>query len=643
MTWRLSITFVALAMGCLGPTLSVTVSGEGTGTVTSDPHGIVCGDGCAMLADGPITLTATVAANSMFVGWSGDGCSGTEPCTLVLGADTTIEAEFGIVHHELTVTRSGAGAGIVSSEGIDCGADCSERLPHGRRIALAAEAAAGSSFLRWTGRCYDGPDTCIVMLTEGVTVDAMFVLDNSLVVTRSGAGTGQVSSSPAGIDCGTDCEEAYTPGTVVTLQAAADPGVRFRGWSGSCAGYNCTITLDRARMVTARFEPLAEHTLTVNRVGPLGGFVTSSPVGINCGTDCSAVFEENTAVTLTATSVAGSHFMGWGGACSGQITETCTTTITGATTVTATFAPQNIGATVIKLGNGTGLVSSSPSVISCGVACSGAVVQGTVLTLTATADASSIFVGWSGAGCSGTGNCVITVNDSVTVFATFALSQQGTLYAIRDSDRMVRRIDRTTLAATDVGPLGVGYGFGDCTWDPFADTLYMVDGYFGVKGLYRVSITTGAATLVGIHGIPKMTALGFHPPTGALYGIAGDTPQTLYRIDSGSGAATVIASLNVSANMDGLAWDSLRNRFVASSANIFGAGVFGIDVTTGIATALASTPGINNHGFTYDPVIDRHLAADTEGNLHEYDPGAGFTRTTLATDLGYHTCLALVP
>src|SRR5439155_6628108 len=43
----------------------------------------------------------------------------------------------------------------------------------------------------------------------------------TLGVSRQGLGSGVVTSSPAGIDCGTDCSETYAAGTVVTLTAAA--------------------------------------------------------------------------------------------------------------------------------------------------------------------------------------------------------------------------------------------------------------------------------------------------------------------------------------------------------------------------------------------------------------------------------------
>ena len=53
------------------------------------------------------------------------------------------------------------------------------------------------------------------------------------------------------------------------------------------------------------------HKLTVGRVG--SGIVTSSPIGIDCGTDCAERYFVGTVVTLTSTPGASSAFDGWGG------------------------------------------------------------------------------------------------------------------------------------------------------------------------------------------------------------------------------------------------------------------------------------------------------------------------------------------
>jgi hypothetical protein len=156
-------------------------------------------------------------------------------------------------------------------------------------------------------------------------------------VTGDCSGTGSVSSTPAGIDCGSTCSHAFTFGTVVTLTATADASSDFAGWAGSgCTGTgDCQVTMDAARSVTATFT-LKTHTLDVSKDGTGTGSVSSSPAGIDCGTTCSHAYDDGTVVTLTATPDTGSDFTGWTGAgCTG--TGDCQVTMSQARQVTATF------------------------------------------------------------------------------------------------------------------------------------------------------------------------------------------------------------------------------------------------------------------------------------------------------------------
>ncbi len=240
----------------------------------------------------------------------------------------------------------------------------------------------------------------------------------TLSVTRSGAGTGTVTSSPAGIACGTDCSESVTPGTQLTLSAAPATGSTFAGWGGACSGIAaCTVTVSAATSVTATFT-LAPMTLSVTKSGTGTGTVTSSPAGIACGGDCSESVTPGTQLTLSAAPAIGSTFAGWSGACSG--TAACTVTVSAATTVTATFSLAPVTLSVTKSGTGTGTVTSSPSGITCGGDCSESVTPGTQLTLTAAPAAGSTFAGWSGA-CSGIAACTVTVSAATAVTATFNL------------------------------------------------------------------------------------------------------------------------------------------------------------------------------------------------------------------------------
>jgi serine protease AprX len=167
-----------------------------------------------------------------------------------------------------------------------------------------------------------------------------------LTVAKSGGGAWTVTSSPAGISCGTTCSAVFADGTAVTLTATADSGSTFAGWSGDCSGTGpCTVTMSADHAVTATFEPHSQpRALTVTKAGSGTGKVTSTPAGIDCGTVCSATFGPGTSVTLKASPGRGSRFSGWSGDCSG--TAACTLTMNAAHAVTATFVLKRAAASI---------------------------------------------------------------------------------------------------------------------------------------------------------------------------------------------------------------------------------------------------------------------------------------------------------
>jgi len=171
---------------------------------------------------------------------------------------------------------------------------------------------------------------------------------SQVTVERAGSGTGVVSSSPGGIDCGATCEASFQDGTEVTLTATPGTGTVFSGWSGPCTGNGvCRFSAFTDEVVTASF--VVGRTLTVMLAGTGSGVVTSSPGGINCGSDCSEDYIAGTVATLTATPAIGSIFAGWTGDCNGA--GSCMLTMNSAKNVTAVFTtPLALGSSVLSAG-----------------------------------------------------------------------------------------------------------------------------------------------------------------------------------------------------------------------------------------------------------------------------------------------------
>jgi len=120
------------------------------------------------------------------------------------------------------------------------------------QVSLAIPA--GSHTLTWA---YVKDETVSGGMDTGWIDKAVYTTGGTgLFVDLAGPGSGRVTSSPAGIDCGSDCSEAYATGTSVTLTARPDYGYVFAGWSGACSGTGptCTVAMNAARTVTASFS-----------------------------------------------------------------------------------------------------------------------------------------------------------------------------------------------------------------------------------------------------------------------------------------------------------------------------------------------------------------------------------------------------
>ena len=338
----------------------------------------------------------------------------------------------------LTVQKAGAGTGTVASfpAGINCGPTCSAAFTDGASVSLTSVAGPNSQAVVWSGcDSVNAEKKCIVAMNAPRTVTATFnLLQRQLSVTKAGTGAGTVTSSPAGIACGSTCQAGYEHGTALTLTGAAGANTEAVKWSG-CDSVNgegkCLVAMSGNKSVTATFNAKRQLTLTKAGEGAAFSTVASSPAGISCGATCAALYDNGTSLTLTA--APGPHIEAaqWAGCDSVNGENKCLVTMSASKGVIATFNLEPGFAlypvTVEKTGTGQGTVSGSPGSIACGGTCSGEFITGTTLTLNATPAQGSVFAHWSGGGCAGAGPCTTTVKAAKTVKAVFTLSGQRTL------------------------------------------------------------------------------------------------------------------------------------------------------------------------------------------------------------------------
>jgi hypothetical protein len=160
----------------------------------------------------------------------------------------------------------------------------------------------------------------------------------TLTVSKQGTGGGNVSTNPAGINCGPICSFSFPAGTIVTVQATPDAISDFSGWNGACTGTGiCQITMDNNKQISALFTK-KYFNLTITKTGSGNGQVQSSPAGIDCGTDCSENYAAGSVINLNATPYGSAVFTGWGGAAASCGTsQSCQLNIYSNMNVTASF------------------------------------------------------------------------------------------------------------------------------------------------------------------------------------------------------------------------------------------------------------------------------------------------------------------
>jgi len=138
---------------------------------------------------------------------------------------------------------------------------------------------------------------------------------------------------------------SYGAGGIAPLPELANTYTRSGTFTASSVVTNARggVLLDPIKIVISGALPL-----TIRKAGLGTGTVTSTPLGIACGSNCSQVYFSNTEVSLNAAPDLGSAFVGWSGDCTGGVLST-TVTMNTDKNCTATFVSSKPTLTVTKI------------------------------------------------------------------------------------------------------------------------------------------------------------------------------------------------------------------------------------------------------------------------------------------------------
>jgi len=397
--------------------LTVTLSrvGGASGTVSGVGNPVDCGQLCqaGFPPNAQAMVRATPAPGSVFTRWTGcTSVAGTD-CTVTMNVLKTVTATF--TSMALRVNITGAGTVVSTPGGVSCTQSCTGQFEPNATVQLTPTASASSAFTSWAGCASTAGNVCTVTMSVARTVTATFA-SRRLTVTKVSVGGGAGTVSGPGFSCGQVCFQDFPPDTSVTVTATADAGSGFGGWAGCAStsgpgGTECHVTMSAARTVTATFS---KFKLTVSRSG--SGTVESDVDGISCPSICAASFPAGQTVILTATPGSPDRGVTFTG-CASVTGNTCTVTMSQARTVTVVFASFTL--TVRKTGAGTGTITSDVGGITCPGTCSASFPAGTTVTLTATPNAGSSFVSFTGCTPVTANTCTVAMTAAKSVSAAF--------------------------------------------------------------------------------------------------------------------------------------------------------------------------------------------------------------------------------
>lgn len=212
-------------------------------TISPGEAGTVSPNGGAYDKGSQVELSATANEGWVFSEWNGDLAGSSNPATITINQNMSVNALFEQLTHPLTVEVEGEGD--VSEQIVNAKTDYAD----GTTVELTANPAEHWEFVEWQGDLTGSENPETVTMDQAKTVTAIFEeIEYPLTITVEGEG----DVSEEIVNGKTD----YTHGTMVELMGNAASEWRFVEWTGDLETEDnpATITMDGPKNINAIFE-----------------------------------------------------------------------------------------------------------------------------------------------------------------------------------------------------------------------------------------------------------------------------------------------------------------------------------------------------------------------------------------------------
>lgn len=351
-------------------------------------------------------------------------------------------------------------------------------------------------------------------LVQGQPRVFSFLSKHTLDIKKIGEGlvTGKGLLTGKGINCGNNCTTRVNKYlNFIFLKATPDFGYRFGQWT-NCETMprrppnSCGLRVTSNVLVTAEFTGPFLHQLNIEKNG--SGLITGEGVGVNCGENCTSQVPERTPVTLVATPLSGSVFVGWEG-CDTEEGQRCKVEMTAPRTVKAKFTAAPTYTLRVEI-NGSGTVIGEG--ISCWTYCQETFQDGKQISLQAHPANGWVFSNWQNCPFKNGTQCSFIMHNNITITANFVdASTPGTLrIENRTHYDMIDIVLGNEQQVAYPNGILVGNSFDFPNRSPGTESFYLGVGFYNSDGSKDVWFT-----LSGTFNITpgNITVLTFNNPT----------------------------------------------------------------------------------------------------------------------------------